>query len=229
MQTKKIILSLALSLLSLTSMAKDCLDLVPGGKYPEYPGQVILCKTHFVIGYLPTAKTLVWASENIGPDTRTASTPRPPFKVDPTISPSAQSHPSDFEGGVYDRGHMVPFEDMTFDASALQEVMYMTNMVPQVYQLNRGMWKSLEIATRKYAAQNTIYVVTGPIYEGPKKFLENNPTVPIPTSLFKTIFKDGQAPIGYIIPNSIPVNKFSAYGTTIDKVEAATGITFSGK
>lgn len=40
-------------------------------------------------------------------------------------------------------------------------------MVPQAPELNRGVWaKSVEMATRKYAARATgdVYVITGPVF-----------------------------------------------------------------
>lgn len=68
----------------------------------------------------------------------------------------------------YDKGHLIPKEDMRFDSVAAAECNVYTNVVPQEYHVNRGVWKSIENYVRKKAflLKDTIDVWTGCIYDG---------------------------------------------------------------
>jgi len=71
----------------------------------------------------------------------------------------------------------------------------LANMVPQTPEHNRGVWaKSVEAATRKYAARATgdVYVITGPVYEpsiaaSPSIGIGN---VRVPKFLFKLVYDE---------------------------------------
>ena len=70
-------------------------------------------------------------------------------------------------------------------------------MVPQAPEHNLGVWaKSVEAATRKYAARATghVYVITGPVYE--PSIAESQGIGPghvrVPKYLFKLVFDQDQ-------------------------------------
>ncbi|MFA5032299.1 MAG: DNA/RNA non-specific endonuclease [bacterium] len=65
---------------------------------------------------------------------------------------------------------------MIYDATAMSESFYMSNMSPQTAGFNRGVWKRLEDKVRAYARDNDeIYVVTGPVLK------DGLPTIFIPS------------------------------------------------
>ncbi|MGB4560103.1 MAG: DNA/RNA non-specific endonuclease [Burkholderiaceae bacterium] len=98
----------------------------------------------------------------------------------------------DYKGSGYDRGHMAPAADMP-TAQAMAQSFSLANIVPQAPAHNRGVWaKSVEMATRNYAARATgnVFVITGPVYLpsiaqspgiGPGK-------VRVPKYLFKLVY-----------------------------------------
>ena len=87
---------------------------------------------------------------------------------------------------------MAPAADMT-TPQAMAQSFSLANMVPQASEHNRGTWaKSVEMATRKYAARATgdVYVITGPIFvpsiaESPSI---GSGRVYIPKYLFKLVY-----------------------------------------
>ena len=73
------------------------------------------------------------------------------FKPDP-LAPKETDLQSSYDGSGYDRGHNMNAEDNRCDKQGMDESFYFSNMTPQVPQLNRGVWKSLETEVRETAA-----------------------------------------------------------------------------
>ena len=65
------------------------------------------------------------------------------FRPDPQISSESASL-ADYKGSGFDRGHLTPAADMSFDQKAMSETFFMSNMSPQAPEFNRGIWKDLE-------------------------------------------------------------------------------------
>jgi DNA/RNA endonuclease G (NUC1) len=107
------------------------------------------------------------------------------FAQDPEIPSSTK--PSDYSNTGYDQGHMFPYADAQCDATDRVECFYMSNMVPQLHSLNAGDWKTLETQERKWAATQTIRIISGGY--GTKGKLSSG--VNIPESCWKAIFVDG--------------------------------------
>ena len=72
------------------------------------------------------------------------------FVPDPDIKGRC-STTDDYKGSGYDRGHMAPAGDMKWDAKAMEESFYTTNICPQNHNLNSGDWKELEEQVVCYA------------------------------------------------------------------------------
>ena len=63
------------------------------------------------------------------------------FEPDPDISEPYQVISKDYSHSGYDRGHMAPAADMKFSAQAMTECFYMSNMCPQLHNLNAHSWE----------------------------------------------------------------------------------------
>lgn len=148
------------------------------------------------------------------------------FEPDPAIATGTATN-EDYRRSGYDRGHLAPAADMSFDAEALQESFLFSNITPQRPKFNRGIWKKLEEDTRKWGEQyGTLYITTGPILSqieeriGPDK-------VAVPARFFKTMLlyaKNRYWAIGFIIPNRETAKPVSAFAVPVDSVEKATGL-----
>ena len=91
------------------------------------------------------------------------------FVPDPDIEEWKAITTDEYKGSGWDRGHMCPAGDNRWHWRAMDESFYMTNICPQNHNLNRGDWKELEEACRRWAADETVYIVCGPIlYKNPK-------------------------------------------------------------
>ena len=82
--------------------------------------------------------------------------------LDPCLPDNEQPNTYYTYGGGWTRGHQIPSADRLKTAKANESTFYPTNMTPQDYDFNSGIWAALEGAVRGYASKSdTLYVVTG--------------------------------------------------------------------
>lgn len=208
------------------------LSSIPNG-YPDIiEDEEIVLHSAFHISYNNTYEQANWAAYILTAEmVRIEEAERNSgFRKDPLVTKET-ANTDDYTNSGYDRGHLVPAADMNFSEITMKESFYMSNVSPQVPEFNRGIWKSLETQVRKWATQNdSIYVITGPIFKRqPIKYLNNN-VVAVPDYFFKIVldisFKDGYKGIAFILENKDYEEEFWDYATTIDATEEFTGIDF---
>ena len=92
-----------------------------------------------------------------------------------------------FPKSGFDKGHLAPAADMAWSAESMHDCFYFSNIVPQRPECNRGIWKQLEENVRKIAKKtDTVKVFSGPVFEGPKKYLGPS-AIELPSSFYKII------------------------------------------
>lgn len=149
------------------------------------------------------------------------------FRSDPII-PFGSATPNDYKGTKYDRGHLVPANDMTWSEQAMAESFFMSNMSPQNPQFNRGIWRSLEALVHTWAIQeDEIYIITGPILQSVIDSIGEN-RVSVPMFYFKIILdlKPTIKGIGFILPNKGSNLKLQSFAISIDTIERLSCLDF---
>ena len=231
---KKLLLLLLLPLTSLANPIDDkCPQFTPyGAPAINLKTSLYLCKTNYAINYDTTTKTAVYVVEHVTKAAITGPAKRKDdFRPDPAIPVAAQSQLSDYAGFPYDRGHLVPAGDNTQNDLIMSESFFLSNMVPQVPNNNRGIWKQLETKVRDYVSKfNDVYVASGTIYDKGYSTIGAN-KVGVPTRLFKVIIDTKTLKASaYIFPNQpLPVQDLEKFKVSIKDVEVATGINFNPK
>lgn len=151
------------------------------------------------------------------------------FEPDPAVSTySATSN--DYRGSGYTRGHLAPAGDMAFDAEAMKESFYMSNMSPQLRQLNNGIWRELEENVRDWTYKaDSLYVISGPVFANPIKIIGKSNMVTVPSAFYKVLL-DNNGPekkaIGFIIPHELSEKRLETYMVTVQDVEKITDLKF---
>ena len=138
------------------------------------------------------------------------------------------SQPSDYVGSGYDKGHLVPAEDMERDAMLESETFLMSNMSPQLPGFNRGIWKRLENKVRVWAKEKgEINICDGPIYNDITKVkMIGADKVFVPDAFFKIVVDINLNAIGFIMPNKSSTSNLFNYAVPIRMIEQKTGINF---
>ena len=150
----------------------------------------------------------------------------PIFYEDPAVETGSANH-EDYRKSGYSRGHMVPAGDMKWDATAMMESNYYSNMTPQLADLNNGAWNRVENKVRQWAKEyDTLYIFTGPVLRQGLPTIGAN-KVSVPEAFWKVVYcpKTSQA-IAFILPNRRCDENTKDFAVTVDEVEQRTGIDF---
>ena len=212
------------------SQAHAVTNLVYAG-LPRGVHQVtVLTNLAFITGYSEYYRAPLWACYRIDSVTNFTAPPRPGnFRIDKRTK--ARVKPSDYTNTGYDRGHMAPsyIIGLLYGEAAQRETFLMSNVIPQMPELNRGPWKKLEamIANTLSRSLGQIWVVTGPVYDPCQTNRING--VRLPIASYK-ILLDTWARLNieaYYIPQEAVIGLHSVvFGVSVDKIEAATGLDF---
>ncbi len=142
--------------------------------------------------------------------------------------------------GGYSRGHQLPSADRTYSADENRTTFYFTNMTPQNYVLNSGIWADLEAKIRTWARHSsvdTLFVVTGAMLQtATDKTIEytrdsRGMSVAIPKYFYKALAqKRGSTyhTIAFKMKNTTPnqYDSFKNYSLSVSQLEVETGFTY---
>ena len=154
------------------------------------------------------------------------------FVPDPDIAEHLAITTSEYTNSGWDRGHMCPAGDNRWHWRAMDESFYMTNICPQNHNLNRGDWKELEEACRRWAATEPVYIVCGPILYKSSKYghIGKKHQIRVPDAFFKVVLTGIESgkprAVGFVYKNEAGNYKRDKYVNTIDEVERITSLDF---
>jgi endonuclease G len=198
-------------------------DLLPTSTTNE-----IVKHTYYTLSYSKKDEQAEWVAYLLTRSMLTGKSERGNnFRPDPSV-PSGSAQLSDYNKSGYDRGHLCPAGDMTFNEQAMSETFYLSNMSPQVPAFNRGIWKSLETLVREWAEEDdSIFIVTGGILRDSKGTIGID-RVTVPSRFYKVIYDltGEKKMIAFILPNEKGMKPLQDYVVTVDSVQKVTGIDF---
>ena len=134
----------------------------------------------------------------------------------------------DYKDSGYTRGHMAPAMDMRWNKTAMEQCFLMTNICPQLDEMNDGEWRHVEEAVHKWSrSAKRLIVFTGPIFTDNMEYIGKDIDIAVPESFFKVVYSPEQnRAIAFVMENKGMPNSWTNYATTIDKVEELTGYNF---
>ena len=147
-----------------------------------------------------------------------------------------RSTPTDINNDPYARGHQLPSADRLCCREANRQTFYGTNMTPQLFDHNGGIWEKLESKVRAIAERSdTTYVVTGCIVEGEKIVYDSDgKKMAVPIAYFKALLRFSKSStIGqwnaaafYLEHRAYSEGIGKQHSMSIDELEDITGIDF---
>lgn len=153
-----------------------------------------------------------------------------PFSYYGRLSPGSK------ENDPYARGHQLPSADRLCCREANVQTFYGTNMTPQLFDHNGGIWSDLEGKVRNIAEKSdTTYVVTGCIVEGGKTVYDfDDKKMTVPTAYFKALLRYSRsstlgqwnAAAFYLEHRVYSESLGKQHSMSIDELEEITGMDF---
>jgi endonuclease G len=115
----------------------------------------------------------------------------------------------DYEGNVWDKGHLAPAADFNCNKDYLKMTFSYLNCVLQHEKLNRGAWRLLEAYERDLSKKYSVDVKIKMVYSKKSMVLKSGATVP--DGFYKTI-KYNKVVEVYYFKNEPPVtNEYKKY------------------
>lgn len=87
-----------------------------------------------------------------------------PFQEDKRIPYQYRTTLSQYRGSGYNRGHICASEDRVYSKDANEQTFYLSNIQPQTYKFNVGIWVEMEFKLRDWNRndfRDTLYVCKG--------------------------------------------------------------------
>ncbi|HHZ69883.1 MAG TPA: DNA/RNA non-specific endonuclease [Methylococcaceae bacterium] len=151
------------------------------------------------------------------------------FHIDPNVPSSCQQLSAKTykqKGQRYDRGHLVPANHLDYSKVAIRQSNFMTNILPQAANMNRGAWLLTEEITECYRDIDELLVIGGVLWGDNLNddFFTESHGVKTPDASWKVIIRNDRA-IAWIIPNIADAkrNRLDEYIVTIQELELVTG------
>jgi len=151
------------------------------------------------------------------------------FYYDPDLPKSCQQTSTKSykkKGQRYDRGHLVPANHLDFSKKAIKQSNYMTNILPQAANMNRGAWLLTEEITECYRDIDELLIIGGVIWGNnpDNDFYVNSHGVKTPDAFWKVIIRNDRV-IAWIVPNSSTAKRkqLNDYLVSVADIERITG------
>lgn len=153
---------------------------------------------------------------------------RPYFEQDKKVSTQSADF-RNYKKSGFSRGHLCPAGDRKFSKQAYDETFLTSNVSPQKFDFNAGVWNRLEQKVRYWAGkERKLYVVTGGVFSRLDKSIGSE-KVTIPSQYYK-ILLDYSEPeikaIAFLMPHKESKKPLYEFVVSIDSIEVITGIDF---
>ncbi|MEG4518905.1 DNA/RNA non-specific endonuclease [Microcoleus sp. AT9b-C5] len=200
----------------------------------------LMVKPQFVMSYNSKTKTANWVSWQLNKSWIGAADRQDNFRPDDSLPADwYKVRPNDYMGSGYDRGHIAPSADRTRTEVDNSSTFLMTNMMPQVPEVNRGVWGDLEEYCRELVQQGKeLYIVAGPV--GRKGSIGRKEKIAVPARNWKVIVVLDRPGLGMqgidantrtiavMMPNdaSVKGKGWKSFRVSVTRIERETGLNF---
>jgi endonuclease G len=184
----------------------------------------------YVIGYSESMRAPLWVAYRVFDIPVLYAKKRPGFRIDHRTKSKVSTRDYTYSG--YDRGHMAPNYAIAtrYGNYAQRETFLMSNIIPQKPNINRYIWKDLEmlVAKRYGLYLKEVWVITGPVYTEPVEKLESG--VAIPSGYYKILIDQIENEVrvkAFLVESDCPpYSRIKSQLVSVDQLEERTGLDF---
>ncbi len=197
--------------------------------FPSSTTGVVIDHTNYSLSYSEDHEQAEWVAYEIQKDHLSQNEFKRPYFIQDNKVRSESADWRNYKNSGYDRGHLCPAGARRFSLDAYNETFLTSNISPQDHGFNSGIWNRLEQKVRRWAQQHDgVFVITGGVLKDGLKTIGKE-RVSVPNEFYKIVIDaSGKEPkaIAFLIPNRDTSQSYFDFVTTIDAIEAKTGIDF---
>ena len=163
-----------------------------------------------------------------------------PFQEDKRIPQQYRTRLDQYRGSGYNRGHICASEDRIYNKDANEQTFYLSNIHPQKYEFNAGIWLEMESKLRTWNRndfRDTLYVCKGGTIDNADQIIKTTPKgLIVPKYFYMAILcknhvkgNGGYKALAFWVEHDGNINKFTPlknFVISIDELEKKTGIDF---
>lgn len=220
--------------LSAVAFSQPAVSFFAGPPHALAQDEVVLENDASRVGFSVSTRTPLWVSYRLFEVAEATETARPNvrFARDTRVGIDDRDHDSYTNSG-YDRGHMAPSSPIgrCYGEDAQIGTFIVTNICPRGPGLNQRAWERFEHReSQDYASWfGQIWVTTGPIFDE-AECEELTLDVRIPSAFYKIVVAETDGSweaLAIVMPNArTERSRIRECVTTVDEIEALTGIDF---
>lgn len=196
---------------------------------PQSTTGIIVKHNYYTLSYSEKHEQAEWVAYELNKNHISKNDFKRPYFVEDREVKTQSANWRNYKKSGYDKGHLCPAGDRTFDYNAFHETFLTSNISPQIQEFNRGIWNRLEQKTRFWAKKHDgVYVITGGVLQGKMKNIGEE-YVSVPNYFYKIIMDTSNGEykaIAFLIPNQASSESYYKYLVTIDEIEKETKIDF---
>lgn len=184
----------------------------------------------YSFSYKETSEQSEWVAYTLEEkDLKNATYKRPFFNQDPIVK-TASADWRNYKKSGYNKGHLCPAGDRKNSFEEYEETFYTSNISPQKYNFNAGVWNRLEQKVRYWASKyNGVYVITGGVLSDNLKTIGYE-KVAVPNYFYKVLLtKDKKRMIAFLVPHKKSDKALYEFVVSVNDLEKMTGIDFFPK
>ncbi len=184
---------------------------------------------YYTLSYSEKHEQAEWVAYQLKDEQIVSTTfKRPYFEQDPKVKTGSADW-RNFKNSGYTKGHLLAAADRKFSKEAYDETFLTSNISPQVYDFNAGVWNRLEEKTRYWTQKyEELYVITGGILTDNLNTIGYE-DVAVPKYFYKILLDYTQPEIkaiAFLVPHKESNKALYKFVVSIDKIESLTGIDF---
>ncbi len=163
-----------------------------------------------------------------------------PFQEDKRIPSQYRTTLDQYRGSGYNRGHICASEDRVYSKDANEQTFYLSNIQPQSYKFNVGIWVEMEFKLREWNRndfRDTLYVCKGGTIDREEQIIKRTSKgLIVPKYYYMAILcknkkkgNDGYKALAFWVKHDGNIDKHQPlknFVISIDELEKKTGIDF---
>jgi len=196
---------------------------------PTSTTNIIIKHQNYILSYNEVFEQAEWVAYELKKEHLSNTNRKRPYFIQDKKVKTQSADYRNYKNSGYSKGHLCPAGDRKFSKEAYDETFLTSNISPQKYDFNGGVWNRLEQKVRYWANNDKqLFIVTGGVLEKNLRTIGNE-KVAVPKQFYKVLLDYSEPKIkaiAFLIPHVASKAPLYTFVVSIDDLEKLTNIDF---